>query len=100
MFMPFVHIPATRVDVKIGNEGMSLYDYGIPGRVVYTPGHSSGSISVLLESGEAFVGDLAMNKLPLRATPGLPIFAMAATYDPFLYLWRNCIPRLMQVRKE
>lgn len=34
-----------------------------------------GSVSVLLETGEAFVGDLAMNKLPLRLTPGLPIFA-------------------------
>jgi glyoxylase-like metal-dependent hydrolase (beta-lactamase superfamily II) len=75
MFIPFVHIPATKVDLKLGNEGMSLSDYGIPGRVIYTPGHSSGSISVLLESGEAFVGDLAMNKLPLRFTPGLPIFA-------------------------
>lgn len=25
--------------------------------------------------GRAFVGDLAMNRLPLRASPGLPIFA-------------------------
>jgi glyoxylase-like metal-dependent hydrolase (beta-lactamase superfamily II) len=30
---------------------------------------------VLLDSGEAFVGDLAMNMIPLRLTPGLPIFA-------------------------
>jgi hydroxyacylglutathione hydrolase len=30
---------------------------------------------VLLDSGEAFVGDLAMNKLPLRRNPGLPILA-------------------------
>jgi glyoxylase-like metal-dependent hydrolase (beta-lactamase superfamily II) len=52
-----------------------LSEYGIPGRVIYTPGHSSGSISVLLESGDTFVGDLAMNKFPLRFTPGLPIFA-------------------------
>jgi glyoxylase-like metal-dependent hydrolase (beta-lactamase superfamily II) len=33
-------------------------------------------VSVLLESGEAFVGDLAMNRFPLRFSPGLPIFAM------------------------
>jgi len=32
-------------------------------------------VSVLLDAGEAFVGDLAMNKFPLRLSPGLPIFA-------------------------
>jgi glyoxylase-like metal-dependent hydrolase (beta-lactamase superfamily II) len=29
----------------------------------------------LLETGDAFVGDLAMNMLPLRLGPGLPILA-------------------------
>jgi glyoxylase-like metal-dependent hydrolase (beta-lactamase superfamily II) len=29
----------------------------------------------LLDTGEAFVGDLAMNRFPLRLSPGLPIFA-------------------------
>jgi len=75
MFLPFVKIPATEVDLVLGDEEMSLSDYGIPGKVIHTPGHSSGSVSVLLETGEAFVGDLAMNKFPLRLTPGLPIFA-------------------------
>ena len=28
-----------------------------------------------IESGDAFVGDLAMNRPPLRFSPGLPIFA-------------------------
>lgn len=75
MFMPLVHIPATDVDVVLGDEELSLAEYGIPGRVIYTPGHSSGSVSVLLETGDAFVGDLAMNKFPLCFSPGLPIFA-------------------------
>jgi glyoxylase-like metal-dependent hydrolase (beta-lactamase superfamily II) len=43
--------------------------------VIHTPGHSPGFVSVLLKSGEAFVGDLAMNAFPLRRGPGLPIFA-------------------------
>jgi len=43
--------------------------------VVYTPGHIIGSLSVLLDSSEAFVGGLVMNKFPLRRTPGLPILA-------------------------
>jgi glyoxylase-like metal-dependent hydrolase (beta-lactamase superfamily II) len=63
------------VDLALGNDGLSLSDYGIPGRVLHTPGHSAGSVSILLDSGEAFVGDLAMNKFPLRLSPGLPIFA-------------------------
>jgi glyoxylase-like metal-dependent hydrolase (beta-lactamase superfamily II) len=75
IFVPFVKVAQTTVDVPLGDEGLSLSDFGVPGRVLYTPGHSSGSVSVLLESGEAFVGDIAMNTLPLRLSPGLPIFA-------------------------
>jgi hydroxyacylglutathione hydrolase len=75
MFMPFVHIPGAHVDMVLEDEELSLGEYGIPGKVIYTPGHSSGSVSVLLETGDAFVGDLAMNKFPLCLSPGLPIFA-------------------------
>ena len=57
-----------------GDEDISLLDYGIPGKVVYTPGHSWGSVSVLLKSGDAFVGDLAMNMPPMRLKPGLALF--------------------------
>jgi len=64
-----------KVDVVIDDEGLSLEKYGIPGEIVFTPGHSLGSISVALDSGEAFVGDSAMNKFPLTTRPNLPIFA-------------------------
>jgi glyoxylase-like metal-dependent hydrolase (beta-lactamase superfamily II) len=70
-----VKIPATKVDLVLGDEGLSLAEYGIPGRVLHTPGHSPGSVSVLLETGEAFVGDLAISALPMRLGPGLPILA-------------------------
>lgn len=70
-----VDIPATEVDIVLDDKGLALDEYGIPGRVIHTPGHSHGSVSVLLETGEAFVGDLAMNQIPLRFSPGLPIFA-------------------------
>ena len=75
IFVPLVHVPATEVDLVLGDEELSLADYGIPGRIIPTPGHSMGSVSVLLETGDAFVGDLAMNGLPMRIGPGLPIFA-------------------------
>lgn len=75
LVLPFVHIPRATVDLVIGDEGMSLSDYGIAGRVMHTPGHSPGSVAVLLDSGEAFVGDMAMNKFPLRYGANLPVFA-------------------------
>jgi glyoxylase-like metal-dependent hydrolase (beta-lactamase superfamily II) len=74
LYTRFVHIPPFGVDIVAGDEIISLAEYGIAGKVVHTPGHSWGSVSVLLDSGEAFVGDLGMNMIPLRFTPGLPIF--------------------------
>ncbi len=64
-----------RVDIGFVADELSLDEYGIAGRIVYTPGHTAGSISVLLDSGEAVVGDMAMNSLPMRLSPGLPVFA-------------------------
>lgn len=75
LFLPLIKIPSTKVEIAFDDEGLSLENYGIPGKVIHTPGHSSGSSTILLDSGEAFVGDLAMNKVPLRMSPGLPIFA-------------------------
>lgn len=67
-------IPSFQVDIVLDDRGMSLAEYGIPGRIIHTPGHSMGSVSLLLDSGEVFVGDLAINMFPMRLQPGLPIF--------------------------
>mgnify|MGYP001820937016 CR=1 FL=1 len=73
--VPFVHIRPTKVDIVLGEEELALNEYGISGKIVYTPGHSSGSVSILLDSGDAFVGDMAMNMFPLRLSPGTAIYA-------------------------
>jgi glyoxylase-like metal-dependent hydrolase (beta-lactamase superfamily II) len=73
--MPLIHIPPATVDIVLGDQERSLTEHRIRGKIVPTPGHSPGSVSILLESGEAFVGDLAMNKFSLRLNAGLPIFA-------------------------
>jgi len=73
--MPLVKFPGTPVDLVLEDTEFSLEPYGIHGKVLYTPGHSSGSMSLLLDTGEAFVGDLAMSGLPLRIGPGMPAFA-------------------------
>ena len=71
---PMIHVPKFEVDIMAEDKELSLAEYGIPGRIIPTPGHSWGSVSVLLDSGDVFVGDLAMNLFPLRLNPGLPIF--------------------------
>ena len=43
---------------------LDLSPYGFDARVLPTPGHTPGSISVVTSSGRAFVGDLAVNYLP------------------------------------
>ncbi len=70
--LPFINFPGTPVDLALEDEDYSLEPYGIHGRVIHTPGHTSGSMSLLLDTGDAFVGDLAVNGLPMRIGPGMP----------------------------
>lgn len=50
--------------------------YDVPGEVVLTPGHTPGSISVLLDDGRAIVGDLVMADLArFGRRPGAPMVA-------------------------
>ena len=48
-----------------------LSQYGVPGYIMYTPGHTSGSLSLILKDHDAFIGDAAFN---------IPIFGI---YPPF-----------------
>lgn len=92
LYLPLVAIPTFDVDRFVeGDQEVSLAGYGIPGVVIHTPGHTRGSLSVVLESGEAFVGDLAMNRLPLRRRPGMPIFGDDA--DTIRKSWRKVLDR-------
>ena len=61
--------------MALDDQGLSLKKYGIAGKVISTPGHTYGSISLVLESGEAFVGCLAHNRPPFVLKPKLPIYA-------------------------
>ncbi|ATW27036.1 hypothetical protein DCMF_21765 [Candidatus Formimonas warabiya] len=56
------------------DEEFSLAAYGVPGKVIATPGHTPGSVSVILESREVIVGDLMMGFFP-KTRPELPLFA-------------------------
>ena len=74
MYASLANFPGTPVDLVLEDKELSLESYGIRGKILYTPGHSPGSTSLLLATGEAFVGDLAVNGLPLRIGPGMSIF--------------------------
>ena len=60
---------------EIGEGEVGLYGFGIDGKIVSTPGHTGGSLSVLLEDGPAIVGDLVMPKFLFFGRADLPIFA-------------------------
>lgn len=49
----------------IFRDGFSLEPHGIRGRVIATPGHTLGSASVVLASGEAIIGDVLRGSLLL-----------------------------------
>lgn len=70
-----IPFPKFTPDILLNNEPYSLAEYGINGQIIHTPGHTIGSVSVILDSGEAFVGCMAHNGLPFRLRPGLPIYA-------------------------
>jgi hydroxyacylglutathione hydrolase len=62
-------------DILLNDKPYSLSEYGIDGNIIHTPGHTIGSVSVILDSGEALVGCMAHDGFPFRRKPGLPIYA-------------------------
>jgi len=50
------------------------FNIGINGEILYTPGNTKDSISMILGDGSAFVGDAAMNFLIWVGTGHRPIF--------------------------
>ena len=67
--------PPFEPDILIEGE-LSLEQFGVEATVIPTPGHTPGSVSVLLPTGQALVGDLlAGGGLLRRHHPRYPYFA-------------------------
>ncbi|MER7751694.1 MBL fold metallo-hydrolase [Kitasatospora sp. NPDC097643] len=49
----------------------SLEDFGVAGRIMPTPGHTAGSVSVLTDAGDLVAGDLVANSF-MGLIPGRP----------------------------
>ena len=75
--MPDDYLPPIVPDLAWEGE-LDLRPYGISGRVMETPGHSLADCCVVLEDGQAIVGDLICQD---QFTHGLPTIAYFG-YDP------------------
>lgn len=81
LIWPFVKKDRRRIVAKgleadrvIDSQEMDLAEFGVAGKIVHTPGHTPGSISLFLEDKTAIVGDLMMS-LYIPEKPERPLFA-------------------------
>jgi hydroxyacylglutathione hydrolase len=49
--------------------------YGVAGKLIWTPGHTRGSLSVMMESGEAVVGDLVLPRFMAFGPPAIAFWS-------------------------
>jgi len=67
--------------------GTGLHALGLSGTILHTPGHSSGDLSLVLDDGSAFVGDLVQGPRIPRILP--PEFSIMAVDGPAMITsWR------------
>ena len=60
----------TSPDIVVEDE-LDLNQYDVRARVIWTPGHTRGSMSVILGSGEAIVGDLVLPRFMAFGPPAI-----------------------------
>lgn len=58
-------------DIEVA-DSLDLTEYGFPAHLLHTPGHSAGSMSLIIADQIALVGDAMMGQLPWRI---FPVFA-------------------------
>lgn len=91
-FIQYNYTPVTlnESDILITDDNYDIYSLtGIKGRVIRTPGHSKDSVSLLLENGDTFVGDVAMNILKVFGQKCRPV--EAENYNEVYKSWGKLI---------
>lgn len=68
-----------------------LRNIGVEGKIVSTPGHSNDSVSILLDNGTAYVGDLAMNIKSIKRMSGMPLPIEAEDFEQVKFSIKNLI---------
>ncbi|WP_289293508.1 MBL fold metallo-hydrolase [Bacteroides sp. 41_26] len=78
---PAISPNETDIIVNSDIDDYSLRNIGIKGKIIATPGHSHDSISVLLDNGNAYVGDLVMNMPNMKIIGKIPFPIEAEDYS-------------------
>jgi glyoxylase-like metal-dependent hydrolase (beta-lactamase superfamily II) len=87
--LPKVRLPRLEQVSAIG-DGASARPFGLAGRFLHTPGHSTGCLTLVLDAGDAFVGDLVQGSRAGGVVP--PEFSiMAVDERGMLASWRALI---------
>lgn len=77
---------ALQPDILVSGE-MSLEPYGFKARIIPTPGHTVGSLSIVTDIGEAFTGDLMVNYYPFGLGPYFPPYGEST--DVIFKSWKK-----------
>lgn len=76
---------------RVFTEAWRLDELGIAGQVIPTPGHTPGSVSVVLDDGRALIGDLLMGRMLAPQRPTWPFFVWNAA------ALRDSVARLLEL---
>ena len=55
------NIEGVNPDILV-DDVFGLSEYGISGKIIHTPGHSQGSMSIILDNGETLIGDMVRDE--------------------------------------
>ena len=66
-------LPGIQPDMLIDHQ-LDLEQFGVAGKVFSTPGHTSGSLSIMLANDEVIIGDLVFGGFLRKHTPKYPWF--------------------------
>ena len=67
-------IPRSQDYIINGDNDTLLKSIGIEGKILHTPGHTKDGLTLLLDNGDAFVGDLAMSSWKMFKIHYFPIY--------------------------
>ncbi len=69
-------------------DNYSLKEFGVDAKVIHSPGHTPGTLSIITEKGNAILG-CSVHGFPLRLRPGLP--TVAYDINQVLSSWERII---------
>ena len=83
-----LNVEPVEPDIVVSGE-VDLAEWGLDARLIETPGHSPGSMSVLFANGTAFAGDVAVSSF--RARFGVRAAGFGDDPDELAASWRKLV---------